>query len=86
METELKVFRISFLYIGQRMSAHINPTKGLVMCFCFFLLRPLTKTCYRDITMHALYFCRGGEVKHSDECPTCDKERGEGKGKTDHRP
>ena len=67
METELKVFRISFLYIGQRMSAHINPTKGLVMCFCFFLLRPLTKTCYRDITMHALYFCRGGEVKHSDE-------------------
>ena len=43
-----------------------------------FLLRPLTKPCYCDVTMHALFFCRGREVKHSDES---DKKEGKGKGK-----
>ena len=32
-----------------------------------FLLRPPTKPGYCDVMMHALYFCRGGEVKHSDK-------------------
>ena len=35
--------------------------------FMFFLLKPLTKPGYRDVTMQALYFLSRGEVKHSDE-------------------
>ena len=40
-----------------------------------------TKPCYRDVAMHALYFFRGGKVKHSDESvlPVTKKE-GKGKG------
>ena len=43
--------------------------------------------CYRGVMVHALYFLsreRGKTLKR--ECPTCDKKRGEGKGKMDHRP
>ena len=59
----------------------------LVVCLCFFLLRPTTKPCHLDVTMHAPFFCQGGEVKLSErECPTFDEKRGEGKGETDHRP
>ena len=32
-----------------------------------FLLRLSSKPAYSDVTMHALYFFRGGKVKHSDE-------------------
>ena len=42
----------------------------------FFYLDPLQKTGY----------CQGKEVKHWDECHTCDEKRGEGKGKIKHRP
>ena len=46
-----------------------------------FLLRPLTKPCYHDVTMNAQYFFFEREVKHSDESviPVMKKE-GKGKG------
>ena len=45
--------------------------------FMLFLLRPLTKPCYRDVTMHAKYFISKGKVKTlRRECPTCDGKRG----------
>ena len=46
------------------------------MIMYFFYLDPLQKTGY----------CQGKEVKHWDECHTCDEKRGEGKGKIKHRP
>ena len=50
------------------------------MCM-LLLLRPPTKQGYHDVTMHALYFLSRGRCKTPRwECPTCDKEREEGKG------
>ena len=41
----------------------------------------VTSQCIHNI------FCRGREVKHSDESVlTCDEKRGEGKGEMNHRP
>ena len=51
--------------------------------FMLFLLRPTTKPCYCEVTMHALYFLlreRGKTFRK--ECPTCDEKRGEGNGET----
>ena len=55
--------------------------------FMLFLLKPFTKPCYCDVTMHALYFLSRERGKtHRRECPTCDEKRGEGKGGMDHQP
>ena len=50
-----------------------------------FLLRPPTKPGYHDVMMNALYFFSRERGKtFTRECPTCDEERGEGKGEMDH--
>ena len=54
---------------------------GYRSMFMLFLLRPPTKPCYCDVMTHALYFLsRERDKTFRRERPTCDENRGEGKG------